>query len=158
MTMDFLPPDPTDQQVREHRIRLWALGKERTDIGIRYASPARMRKKDNPNIGAIKVQVMECVVNFDYESEVNDRWEAEGLPRTFAMNVDRKWGHHMKGTCLIEHKRNFYVQVFVKKSDVFYWLRGTEISPEISPFLFNASDFPVRDLKLDHITNLTISF
>ena len=124
------------------------LMKEPTEIELTISTNARMRKKDNPFVGAIKVQTLRCSVNFDYEkvmSAIHGSWVAE----------ERKWGKHVKGTCLIEHKGEHYVQVHVlEASDPTYAHNGERIPAELlKPYLYPSSDAKVRDIKVSNIAS-----
>ena len=128
---------------------LRSLGDEPTDIDITIATPARMRKKDNPFPHALKVQTLRCSVNFDYEKEMSKEhgdWVAEG----------RSWGGHVLGTCLIVHKKVFYVQVLVHEADdPFYAVAGDRIPAELlKPFLYSSNPSKIRDIKISNIVSL----
>ncbi len=130
---------------------LRSLGDEPTDIDITIATPARMRKKDNPFPHAVKVQTLRCSVNFDYEKEMSKEhggWVAE----------QRSWGGHVMGTCLIDHQDVFYVQVLVHEaSDPFYAVDGQRVPTELlKPFLQSSNPSKVRDIKLSNIVSLGI--
>ncbi len=130
---------------------LRSFGQEPTDIDITIATPARMRKKDNPFPEACKVQTLRCSVNFDYEKEmakVHGGWVAE----------QRSWGGHVMGTCLIVYKKVFYVQVLVHEaSDPFYAVDGERVPTELlKPFLQSSNPSKVRDIKISNIVSLGI--
>lgn len=133
----------------ETQLRL--LGDEPTDIDLTISTPARMRKTDNPYPDAHKVQTLRGKVNFDYEKEMaleNGAWVAE----------DRSWGGHVLGTCLIQHKDQYYVQVFVlEASEPFFIDKDARIPPEILlPFLYHSNPSKVRDIKVSNIVSLGI--
>ena len=134
----------------ETHLRL--IGDEPTDIVITISTDARMRKKDNPFSNVIKVQTLRCSVNFDYErvmSKEHGSWVVE----------NRKWGKHVEGTCLIEHKGQRYVQVHVLEiGDPMYAHDGKRIPAELLlPYLYPSSESAVRDIKVSNIASLGIN-
>lgn len=126
--------------------QLRGLGDEPIDIIIKVSTPARMRKKDNPFPKAVKVQTLRCSVNFDYEKEmarIEGAWVSE----------NRSWGGHVRGTCLIEHKGEYYVQVLVQEASDLHYVEGNNRIPVeiLRPFLQPSSPSKVRDIKVSNI-------
>lgn len=109
-----------------------------------------MRKKDNPFPKARKVQTLRCSVNLDYEDEmskVEGAWVSEA----------RKWGGHVPGTCLIKHKKEFYVQLFVQETSEPFYIDGKQRIPVevLAPFLQPSNPGKVRDVKLSNIVDFS---
>ncbi len=119
------------------------------DIVIKVSTPARMLKKGNPYSHVVKEQTLRCKVNFDYEEEMS---KIEGA----WVSENRRWGGHVMGTCLITHKKVYYVQVLVVvASEPSYISDGESVPVDLlKPFLQRSNPSIVRDIKLSNIISL----
>lgn len=77
-------------------------------------------RKDNPFAGkVVKRSVVFGVVNRDYADAVNRGRILKGLPADFVPKP-RLWGERLEGSCVIEHKGESYLEVFVDNALTVY--------------------------------------
>jgi hypothetical protein len=99
-----------------------------------------MRKTGNPYVGrVVKQSFVMGVIGFRYENSVNNRRMVEANPETQkaadAVEVfiaePRKWGVHIEGTPLVEHKGQRYLEVKIERTlGTEYRLDGQPVDPE----------------------------
>lgn len=131
-----------------------------TIVSIDVVTEPRMRKTDNPYLGAMKTVSLSGVINFDYENTVNKQLQREGKEPEFKAQ-ERAWGVH-EGNW-ITHKGEYYMQVKVQgASEPVYYYKGCELpKTALQPFLQESSkphtqesvekEVVVRDVKLSNI-------
>ena len=115
----------------------------------------------------IKQSTTNGVINFHYENAVNRQQGREGGPQDFEAKP-RKWGERIKGTPLVTHKGNTYLELKVEralsteyfivqpggvlapcqKSDVEEWLRPTRSNASHQGV---QKEVVLRDYKIDNI-------
>lgn len=111
------PTNSTVQAIREDQlVDLMRNNKGATAVTIVARTEPDMRKTGNPYIGQVfKVSRVNGMIGFRYENAVNNQLGREGEAKDFVAQP-RKWGVHIDGTPLIEHKGNYYVEMKVEKS------------------------------------------
>jgi hypothetical protein len=117
----------------------------------------------NPYVAARKRSTVNGVINWIYETVVNRQRIKEELEPNFKA-FPRKWGQRIKGTPLVEHKGNFYLEMKVEKSHAHYYI-GTEPleSNLVIPFLRPLGksrqgvekEIILRDYALESIKGIT---
>jgi hypothetical protein len=132
-------------------------------VTIHTDTEPAMNKTGNPYYGARKRSAVNGIINWIYESAVNRQRVREGLQPDFKA-YPRKWGQRIKGTPLVEHNGNFYLEMKVQQSNCTYYVGGTVIpSTEITPYLRPLSksrqgvqkEIILRDYALDNIKGIT---
>lgn len=125
---------------------LESLGTVSTDIDITVVTEARMRKKRNPFKDVFKVQNFICQVNYDYEKIMSAKHGAW-------VSDHRTWGVRKDGQCLIKHKEELYVSIYILKSStpLYFNAEGVISLVDIFAFLFPPSTSPVRDINIKNI-------
>lgn len=96
----------------------------------------RMRKTNNPYIGAIKAQSIKVLVGGDYEKEVNDQRGIERKAEDFVAE-EMKWGHTNEGV-IVEHNDKKYLKTIVveKGTNLTYMFGGKFIDYDLlAPFV-----------------------
>lgn len=117
----------------------------------------RIRKRSKVNV----------TLGFIYANSVNRQREREGNESDFQVNP-RKWGERIKGTTLVVHKGQYYLETKVEKVyETEYFLDGKLIEKEkIKDFLKESAPQPqqelekeiiLRDYRLDSIESVTIN-
>lgn len=118
-----------------------------------------MNKTDNPYVGTVKRSAVNGVINWGYELAVNRQRLREGMEADFSA-YPRKWGQRIKGTPLVEHRGQYYLEVKVQKANCTYYIGTTEVShADIAPWLRPASphrqgvskEIILRDYSLENI-------
>ncbi len=109
-------------------------------INFQKASPAtiiaftkvKMNKKDNPYFDRItKIIVANVFLNFKYINSVNNQRIKENKDDNFIPH-ERRWGERIKGTTLVKHKNEYYVECrFLKVAKVTYLLENDFIDKNI---------------------------
>ena len=139
-----------------------------TFVGIDMVSEARMRKTNNPYVGAVKRTALSGQINYDYENAVNKQLQREGkgdIVPVFEAQP-RKWG--VRQGNWIEHKGEHYLSLKVlgNPSSVFEF-EGKQINEELLKDYMVESHKPhtqaeldkeivVRDIKLSNIRGIRI--
>lgn len=138
-------------------------------ITIQMASePAfRGKKSENPFIGRVqKIQTLNGILNYDYETNVNNALLKDGQPADFVAQK-ASWGTRVGDTCIIEHTgkdgvQNFYFDMRVLRSlKSRYTLDGKPISKDVIRDWLKPSSPPtagvcVRRPKMANITHLRV--
>lgn len=129
-------------------------------VSIDIVSEPRMRKTDNPYLGATKSVTLSGVINFNYENSVNNQLERENKERDFE-SQSRSWGTH-EGN-LITHKGEYYLSIKVQNSSQpVYIYEGHQLEKAaVEPFLYESrkphtqenveKEIVVRDVKISNI-------
>lgn len=84
-------------------------------VTIEAETPLRMRKTNNPYVGAVKLSTVNCVVNCNYSNSVNNQCAREDIDTEFE-SAPRQWGQRIQGTPFVEHKGEFYLETKVERS------------------------------------------
>jgi hypothetical protein len=133
-----------------------------TFVSADITSEPKMRKTDNPFVGAIKVVTLSGQINFDYANAVNNQLEREGneTAGTFKSQA-RAWG--VREDNWITHKGQYYLTIKVQNSsEPIFLFEGKEIDKaQLEPFMSESKkphtqaeldkEVIVRDVKLDNI-------
>lgn len=131
-----------------------------TFVSVLVHSEPKMRKTDNPYLGATKVVTLSGAIGFDYQNSVNLQLGRENKDTDFVAQP-RSWGTHEKNW--ITHKGNYYLSVKVQgTSDSDFIYEGNKINKDIlEPFLYESKKphtqealdtaVTVRDVKIDNI-------
>ena len=135
-----------------------------TPITIEVTTPVKMRKTNNPYVGAVCNKKINGMINFIYENSVNNQRAREDKSQDFTP-YQRKWGVHLN-KCVVGHKGNFYLQVKVENTyDVTYLFGEQPIDYQLlKPFIptNNSSrqqldkQVIIRDIKFENINTITI--
>jgi hypothetical protein len=92
----------------------------------------KMKKRNNPfqDHTITKRSRVNGIVNFRYQNSVNNQRKRESGSEDFE-SFPRKWGKHIIGTPLIEHKDNKYLEMKVERVfDTTYFKDGKEMTSE----------------------------
>ena len=138
----------------------------------------RMKKTDNPYVGATKISRVNGLLNWIYENAVNRQRCRENQPLDDIGEVEhfeahpRKWGVRLRRedgsiTPLVEHKGSFYLELKVEKSLGYEYRKdGVTLDPkEVEQYLPKRKegarqqvDNPVilRDYCIDNIKQITM--
>jgi hypothetical protein len=128
-------------------------------VTIHTETVPAMRKTDNPYVGVVKKSAVNGIINWVYESCVNRQRVREGMEADFSA-FPRKWGQRIKGTPLVEHKGQHYLEMKVQSAQARYFLGTREVThEEIKPYLRAASpsrqgvekEVILRDYALENI-------
>jgi hypothetical protein len=134
--------------------------KGNTFVSIDIKSELRMRKTDNPYLGAEKIVRLSGAINFDYTNSVNSQLTREGKEATFEAKP-RKWGTRVGNW--ITHNNNHYLNVKVQdSSEPIYLFNEAVIAKKKLEQWLQVSSKPktqetletevvVRDIKIDNI-------
>ena len=117
----------------------------------------RIRKRSKVNV----------TLGFIYANSVNRQREREGNESDFQVNP-RKWGERVKGTTLVVHKGQYYLEIQEEKVyETEYYLDGNLVEKEIvKQYLKEPAPQPqqelereviLRDYRLDSIESVTIN-
>ncbi len=133
-----------------------------TFVSADIASEPKMRKTDNPFVGAIKLVTLSGQINFDYSNAVNNQLERENNETAGSFKAQsRAWGEREENW--ITHKGQYYLTIKVQNSsDPVFQFEGKTIDKEkLDPFLSESKkphtqaeldkEVIVRDVKLDNI-------
>jgi hypothetical protein len=145
-----------------------------TFAGITTQTQPKMRKTNNPYVkdGVVKITEATVIIGFYYKNSVNNRLEAQGFEPNFEPEP-RKWGKRIKGSPLVEHKGNYYLECLIlpdKTNSVYYNAKtGEEIPYEnIEQFLYKSSkpktqnmlqdgtEVVLRDYKIENIREIRV--
>ena len=151
---------------REELVEMIKEIKNATPITLILESDARLLKKDNPYVGTRVVKKINGMINFDYQTSVNNQRVRENTSDDFK-SFERKWGKHIT-RAIIEHKQNYYLQVKLEKTlDVKYYHNQVEISYDMIKDYFPKSSYKsrqgvvkeikVRDIKFENIKQININ-
>ncbi len=136
-----------------------------TFISADIVTEPKMRKTDNPYLGATKVTTLSGAINFDYESSVNNQLERENKETDFRA-APRSWGQHVDNW--VEHKGKYYLPIKVQgHSDAIFIHEGNKIDKDVlKPFLYEShkphtqeeldKEITVRDVKIESIRAIRI--
>lgn len=84
-----------------------------TQASVKISTEPKMRKTNNPYFNNVKkITTMNVVLNFNYETAVNQQRELEGNPRHFKA-LPRIWGERIPSTCFVEYKGKTYLEMQV---------------------------------------------
>lgn len=133
-----------------------------TFVSVDIASEPRMRKTNNPFVGAIKVVTISGQINFDYTNAVNNQLERENNETAGEFKAkSRVWGKREDNW--ITHNGQYYLTIKVQNSsEPLFIFEGHEITKDkLEPFLTVSKkphtqaeldkEIVVRDIKLDNI-------
>jgi hypothetical protein len=113
-----------------------------------------------------KVARVNGMIGFRYENSVNNQLDREGKEADFVAKP-RKWGTHIEGTPLVEHKGNYYLELKVENSLDYRYesIAGIELDKdEINKQLPPKKSYPnqgtdkaiiLRDYKVENILSMT---
>jgi hypothetical protein len=121
----------------------------------------KLLKTNNPFIGIRKVSRVNVTIGFNYQNSVNNQREREGSEADFE-SLPRKWGQRIKGTPLVSHNGNMYLEAKVEKSldHMYINAQGQNVPDDlIAPFLPKhgetrqdlEKEIILRDYKIDSI-------
>ena len=113
------------------------LTKGATIITVVAETAPRMRKTDNPYFGRVKkVAVVNGMINYNYEGNVNRQREREGSETDFRASAPA-WGERVGDSCIIECKGRRYLDFrLLNTLEVKYICDGKEVAKaEIEKFL-----------------------
>jgi hypothetical protein len=138
----------------------------------------RMKKTDNPFVGAMKISRVNGLFNWIYENAVNRQRVRENQPLDDAGEVEhfdahpRKWGVRLRRedgtvTPLVEHKGSYYLEMKVERSLGYEYRKdGVTLDPKaVEAYLPQRKegarqevDNPVilRDYSIDSIRQITL--
>jgi len=122
----------------------------------------KMRKTDNPYVDVVKVSSVNGIINWIYEDAVNKQRSREELEPNFTA-FPRKWGNRIKGSPLVEHNGNYYLEMKVQSAQAQYILGNEEIAvSELIPYFYDRSksrqgvekEVVLRDYALENIKSI----
>lgn len=114
MATAVLDANKTNQIVTRQELKdLLATQKGATMVTIISHTDPATRKGDKGKV--VKQSTTNGVINWNYEGSVNRQQKREGGEGTFQAKP-RKWGQKIEGTCLIEHKGNYYLELKVERA------------------------------------------
>lgn len=125
--------------------------------------PALIAPKSNPYKGITKLGEVNGVINWVYETAVNRQRVKEDKEPDFTA-FPRKWGQRIKGTPLVEHKGQHYLEMKVQSARARYFLATREVPyEEVKPHLRPNgpsrqgvdNEIILRDYALEHIKAIT---
>lgn len=134
------------------------------DVEITLVSPLTLLKKDNPysNINFFKSVTMVGQIGRSYRKEKQASQTEEYIPH------ERAWGK-LINPYIVEHKNNYYLQIFVDTSTEPIYLQQKDTKLEqmdvesIQDWLpasrsnkTSENDLIIRDLKFDNIKTITL--
>ena len=131
-----------------------------TILSVDVLTAPRMRKTDNPYMGATKVVTLSGITNFDYQNSVNNQLVREGKEPEF-VSQKRTWGERQENW--IVHNGNYYLQLKVQGSSTPVYRFNDEVIEKdvLQPFLQEPhkphtqdtleAEVVVRDIKLENI-------
>lgn len=122
----------------------------------------------NVFIGRLRKRTRQrCYLCARYATEVNEQRAREGKPTDFVPKP-RRWGKHVEGTPLVEHKGQLYLECVVDQvDDVRYELDGHEVPQSVfEPWLRPKSkssrqgvddEVIVRLVKLSNLVSVSLN-
>jgi len=136
------------------------------DVLLTSRTEVRMRKTNNPYIGAVKVQGVRVSINENYEQMVNNQREVEEKSADFKVE-GLKWGE-CTDNVVVEHNGGLYIKtielsrdpnaVYMFNDEVIDYelLRPFVTVPKPSPKQALAEDVKVRTFKIDSIVAVVV--
>jgi hypothetical protein len=136
------------------------------DVLLTSRTEVRMRKTNNPYIGAVKVQGVRVSINENYEQMVNNQREVEEKSADFKAE-GLKWGE-CTDNVVVEHNGGLYIKTIELSRDpnAVYMLNDEVIDYELlrpfvpvykpSPKQALAEDVKVRTFKIDSIVAVVV--
>jgi hypothetical protein len=117
--------------------------------GLQTLTDARAKKTDNPFPQKIVLKESQLLVNvgFQYSNSLDNQAKREHKEIDFQIQP-RKWGTRIKGTSLVEHKGNYYLETKVEKvySTRYVDIDGNELNKEdVLPFLPKKRESSTQD-------------
>jgi hypothetical protein len=127
----------------------------------------KLLKTNNPFTGIKKVSRVNVTIGFNYQNSVNNQRQREGSDTDFE-SLPRKWGERIKGTPLVSHNGNMYLEAKVEKTldHMYINTHGQNIPDDlIAPFLPKHGETRqeldkeviLRDYKIDSIIGIKIN-
>jgi hypothetical protein len=126
--------------VNELQSKLHEIKGARAASVVTVTSPAMNKKVNgeaNPFYGRVKKRTYRSVmIGFRYENSVNNQRDREEKDVDFVA-LPRKWGVHIDGTPLIEHKGKYYLECKVEKVIESVYLLDGELADDevVEPYL-----------------------
>ena len=117
--------------------------------GLQTLTDARAKKTDNPFKDKIVLKESQLLVNlgFTYSNSLVNQAKRENVSTDFDVQP-RKWGERIKGTSLVEHKGNHYLEAKVEKvySTRYTDVDGNELDKQdVLPFLPKKRESATQD-------------
>ena len=117
--------------------------------GLQTLTDARAKKTDNPFPEKIVLKESQLLVNvgFHYSNSLVNQAKRENVSTEFDVQP-RKWGERIKGTSLVEHKGNYYLEAKVEKvfQTRFTDIDGNELDKQdVLPFLPKKRESATQD-------------
>ena len=160
-------PAITQRQLEE----MLANQKGATMVTVVTRTEPRMRKTGNPFVGRVfMISRVNGVANFIYGNSVNRQREREGTEADFQAEP-RKWGERVKGTPLVLHKGQMYLELKVERSlgHTYVFANGSALTDtdvtSLKGFLYKSSqaktqqtdkEIILRDYKVANIVAITM--
>lgn len=133
-------------------------------VEVTYQSEPKL-KAGCPHKGVVKISKIMGRINYDYQDEVNAKRVAEGTGSANFAAAKRTWGERIPGTCLIQHKGQFYLDILPDDAHDRVTYKNAEqafsredLAPWLPPERTTESDSQVleksvrpRDLKINGI-------
>ena len=153
--------------LREQLVEMLTAEKGAKIVTLYTKVSPKMKKMGNPYLGLLKKSKINGVVNFNYENSVNRQRVREESEADFKAEI-RKWGTKIPGTCIVEHKGKYYLEVKVENVYDTQYVIGDKVvnKEEIKPFLYESTGNPrqeldkeviLRDYSLDSIESIKYS-
>ncbi len=117
--------------------------------GLQTLTDARAKKTDNPFPEKIVLKESQLLVNvgFHYSNSLVNQAKRENVSTEFDVQP-RKWGERIKGTSLVEHKGNYYLEAKVEKvfQTRYMDIDGNELDKQdVLPFLPKKRESATQD-------------
>jgi len=126
------------------------------NVVVEITNTPTMKKMGNPFKSTMltKTAIYEGTIGKRYSDEA-EKTNSDYIPKK------RTWGT-LINPYLIEHKGNYYLQIFVDKTNPPTYKMGDQIIPEstIMPWLHERSDetIVIRDIKIENIKNIALIY
>lgn len=135
-------------------------------VSVYIGTDPRMRKTDNPYIGALKFQTLSGIVGYDYENSVNNQLVREGKEADFKAEP-RSWGVRISPKWVLHNDTRYLTLKIQGTSAPTFILNGEEIPYEkVKPFIpekkspATQADLEKKikhtDIKIDNIISINM--
>lgn len=112
----------------------------------------KMRKTNNPYFDKVtKFMKANVFINFNYENSVNKVLDKEGKEPDFKAS-SRVWGTRIKGTPLVEHKGNYYLECRFLKYCKSTYIFDNHTIPEsiLNDYVYEGNNHEKQGVEYEH--------
>jgi len=99
---------------KDELVQILIKKKGTTIVNLKATTNARLKKTNNPHGSCSKQSELTGMIGWNYANSVNNQRAREDHQEFFEAEP-RAWGERVKGTPLVEHKGNYYLEMKVTR-------------------------------------------